>query len=235
VWGMGDGSTLRTIATPFGRLGGLTCWENYMPLARFHLYAQGVDVWVAPTLATGDGWVATMRHLAREGRMFVIRVNPCTHADQLPAALPRREALAAAVEVDDPFLLAMVHGNTGLAALLGGRHDAARAAFRNELETAHAYAFAAFYMEGLLGLAALAAADGDDHRAAVLEAAAWALEERPAFPSEAPVYERVEQRFIAPARERLGSDAWETASAAARSLSADSAIALALEPALLPG
>jgi nitrilase len=93
VWGMGDGSTLRTIATPFGRLGGLICWENYMPLARFHLYAQGVDVWVAPTLATGDAWVATMRHLAREGRMFVIGVNPCIHADQIPESIPRREAL----------------------------------------------------------------------------------------------------------------------------------------------
>ena len=51
VWGMGDGSTLRVVETPFGRIGGLICWENYMPLARFHLYAQGIDVWLAPTLA----------------------------------------------------------------------------------------------------------------------------------------------------------------------------------------
>ena len=93
VWGMGDGSTLRTLATPFGRLGGLICWENYMPLARFHLYAQGVDVWIAPTLATGDAWIASMRHLAREGRMFVIGVNPCLHADQLPDAIPHPERL----------------------------------------------------------------------------------------------------------------------------------------------
>jgi nitrilase len=93
VWGMGDGSTLRTLATPFGRLGGLICWENYMPLARFHLYAQGVDVWVAPTLATGDMWIATMQHLAREGRMFVIGVNPCIHADQIPASIPRSDLL----------------------------------------------------------------------------------------------------------------------------------------------
>jgi nitrilase len=93
VWGMGDGSTLRSIATPFGRLGGLICWENYMPLARFHLYAQGVDVWVAPTLAPGDAWVATMRHLAREGRMFVIGVNPTIHADQIPPSIPRPDAL----------------------------------------------------------------------------------------------------------------------------------------------
>ena len=68
VWGMGDGSTLETYLTPFGRIGGLICWENYMPLARFYLYSQGVDVWVAPTLARGDGWIATMRHIAREGR-----------------------------------------------------------------------------------------------------------------------------------------------------------------------
>ncbi len=93
VWAMGDGSTLRTIPTPLGRLGGLICWENYMPLARFHLYAQGVDVWLAPTLATGDGWVATMRHLARENRMYVVGVNPVLHVDQVPAGFPHREQL----------------------------------------------------------------------------------------------------------------------------------------------
>lgn len=76
VWGMGDGSTLETYATAFGRIGGLICWENYMPLARLFLYSQGVDVWVAPTLARGDGWIATMRHIAREGRCFVIGVTP---------------------------------------------------------------------------------------------------------------------------------------------------------------
>ncbi len=91
VWGMGDGSTLETYATPFGRVGGLTCWENYMPLARFYLYAQGVDVWVAPTLAQGDGWVATMRHIAREGRCYVIGVNPVLRVDQIPADFPDRD------------------------------------------------------------------------------------------------------------------------------------------------
>ena len=64
VWGMGDGSTLRVVDTPFGRVGGLICWENYMPLARFHMYAQGVELWLAPTLAIGDGWIATLQHLA---------------------------------------------------------------------------------------------------------------------------------------------------------------------------
>ena len=96
VWGMGDGSTLRTVQTPHGRIGGLICWENYMPLARFHLYAQGVDVWLAPTLAQGDGWVATMRHLARENRMYVVGVNPVLHVDDLPADFPDLERLVPA-------------------------------------------------------------------------------------------------------------------------------------------
>ena len=91
VWGMGDGSTLETYPTPFGRIGGLICWENYMPLARFFLYSQGVDVWVAPTLARGDGWIATMRHIAREGRCYVIGVNPCVSVDQIPADFPGRD------------------------------------------------------------------------------------------------------------------------------------------------
>jgi nitrilase len=91
VWGMGDGSTLPVVDTPFGRLSGLICWENYMPLARFFLYSQGVDIWTAPTLAGGDAWIATMQHIAREGRCYVVGVNPCVHADQIPADFPHRE------------------------------------------------------------------------------------------------------------------------------------------------
>jgi predicted amidohydrolase len=91
VWGMGDGSTLPVVDTPFGRLSGLTCWENYMPLARFYLYHQGVDIWVAPTLASGDGWIAAKRHVALEGRCYVIGVNPCLHVDQIPADFPHRD------------------------------------------------------------------------------------------------------------------------------------------------
>jgi predicted amidohydrolase len=91
VWGMGDGSMLEAYSTPLGRVGGLICWENYMPLARFFMYAQGVDIWVAPTLAVGDAWIATMRHIAREGRCYVIGVNPCVHVDQIPADFPDRE------------------------------------------------------------------------------------------------------------------------------------------------
>ena len=96
VWGMGDGSTLRVVDTPFGRVGGLICWENYMPLARFHLYAQGVDIWVAPTLATGDPWIASMQHIARENRMYVVSVNPVLHVDRIPADFPDRDRLVPA-------------------------------------------------------------------------------------------------------------------------------------------
>jgi nitrilase len=111
VWGMGDGSTLRVVDTGFGRIGGLICWENYMPLARFHLYSQGVEVWLAPTLAVGDGWIATMQHLARENRMFVVGVNPVLHADQIPAGFPNRERLFAPgfLEQNGPWL---EEGNT---------------------------------------------------------------------------------------------------------------------------
>jgi nitrilase len=94
VWGMGDGSTLPVIDTPHGRLSGLTCWENFMPLARYYLNSQGVDIWAAPTLTPSDGWIATMRHIALEGRCYVIGVNPCLHVDQIPADLPHRDRLS---------------------------------------------------------------------------------------------------------------------------------------------
>ena len=103
IWGMGDGSTLRVVETPFGRIGGLICWENYMPLARFHMYAQGIDIWLAPTLAAGDFWIASMRHLARENRMFVVGVNPVLHPDQIRSDFPHRDRLvpAAWLEAND--------------------------------------------------------------------------------------------------------------------------------------
>jgi nitrilase len=100
VWGMGDGSTLPVVETPHGRLSGLTCWENYMPLARFYLYARGVDIWTAPTLATGDAWIATLRHIAREGRCYVIGANPCLHVDQIPADFPHRDEVWAVKDGD---------------------------------------------------------------------------------------------------------------------------------------
>jgi nitrilase len=93
VWGMGDGSTLEVFDTPFGRLGGLICWENYMPLARYALYAKGVDVWTAPTWDTSDVWVPTLRHIAKEGRVHVVGVAPLLRGSDVPADLPGRDEL----------------------------------------------------------------------------------------------------------------------------------------------
>ncbi len=72
VWAPGDGSTLEVYDTSFGRLSGLICWENYMPLARYALYAWGTQLYVAPTWDHGEAWLATLRHIAREGRVVVV-------------------------------------------------------------------------------------------------------------------------------------------------------------------
>ncbi len=72
VWGFGDGSTMEAIETPLGRLGTVICWENYMPLLRMHMYAQGVQIYCAPTADCRDTWLSTMRHIALEGRCFVL-------------------------------------------------------------------------------------------------------------------------------------------------------------------
>jgi nitrilase len=93
VWGYGDASTLVTFETPFGRIGGLTCWENYMPLARFALYQQGLDVYLAPTWDNSDVWVPTLRHIAREGRVFVVGATPCIRGSDVPADVPGRDEL----------------------------------------------------------------------------------------------------------------------------------------------
>lgn len=72
VWGQGDASGLKVVDTPCGRIAALICWENYMPLARAALYAQGVQVYIAPTYDSGERWIATARHIAREGGCWVI-------------------------------------------------------------------------------------------------------------------------------------------------------------------
>lgn len=87
VWGMGDGSELGVVRTPFGVVGGLLCWENYMPLARAAIYAQGCDIYLAPTWDTSDSWVATLRHIAKEGRQFVIGVAPLLRGSDVPEDL----------------------------------------------------------------------------------------------------------------------------------------------------
>jgi nitrilase len=87
VWGMGDGSGLGVVRTPFGVVGGLLCWENYMPLARAAIYAQGCDIYLAPTWDNSDTWVATLRHIAKEGRLFVVGVAPLLRGSDVPEDL----------------------------------------------------------------------------------------------------------------------------------------------------
>ncbi|MDT4959694.1 MAG: nitrilase [Pseudonocardiales bacterium] len=105
VWGSGDGSTLTVLDTPFGQLGGLICWENYMPLARAAMYAQGIDIYLAPTWDNSDTWVSTLRHIAKEGRVYVIGTNSCIRGSDVPCELPGRDDL-----YDDDDWLA--RGNT---------------------------------------------------------------------------------------------------------------------------
>ncbi|WEV28943.1 nitrilase [Streptomyces sp. 71268] len=87
LWGQGDGSTLPVVDTGAGRLGAAICWENYMPLFRTAMYAKGVDLWCAPTVDDRDAWQATMRHVAVEGRCFVLSANQYLRRDALPADL----------------------------------------------------------------------------------------------------------------------------------------------------
>jgi nitrilase len=99
IWGAGDGSTLPVISTPFGRLGGLICWENYMPLARMSMYAKGVEVYVAPTADSRDSWQATIRHIACEGRCFVLSACQFVTKEMYPADFEASAELEGAPEV----------------------------------------------------------------------------------------------------------------------------------------
>src|SRR5229473_5396623 len=93
VWGTGDASGLRVSDTPMGRVGGLICWENYMPLARFAVFAQGCEIYVAPTWDAGGTWVSTMRHIAAEGRCWVLGNGTAMRGKDIPADFPERARL----------------------------------------------------------------------------------------------------------------------------------------------
>ena len=93
VWGQGDGRGLRAIESDVGRIGGLICWENYMPLARFALYDSGVEIYVASTADDGDAWQATLVHIARESRAFVVAPAHFQRAASYPDDFPLREEL----------------------------------------------------------------------------------------------------------------------------------------------
>jgi nitrilase len=93
VHGFGDASGLRVVDTPVGRIGTLLCWENYMPLARYALYAQGVEIYIAPTYDSGDSWIGTMQHIAREGRCWVVNSGFAMKASDIPDDFPEKSEL----------------------------------------------------------------------------------------------------------------------------------------------
>ena len=93
VWGFGDGSGLKVVDTAVGRIGALICWENYMPLARFAMYAQDIDIYVAPTWDSGDTWLATMQHIAREGGCWVIGCATALEVADIPTDIPHYDEL----------------------------------------------------------------------------------------------------------------------------------------------
>jgi len=124
VWGQGDGRGLHAVETGFGRLGGLVCWENYMPLARFALYESGVEIYVASTADDSDVWQSTLVHLARESRAYV--VSPCAfqRASSYPDDFPLRAELdgagvlgrggSAILAPDGSYLAGPLYGEEGI-------------------------------------------------------------------------------------------------------------------------
>jgi len=93
VWGFGDASGLRAVETPCGRIGTLICWESYMPLTRYALYAQGIDLYVTPTYDSGDRAIATMQHIAREGGCWVASCGSAFRGCDIPDDLPGKAEL----------------------------------------------------------------------------------------------------------------------------------------------
>ena len=124
VWGQGDGRGLRAIETGLGRLGGLICWENYMPLARFSLYESGVEIYIASTADDGDEWQATLVHIARESRAFVVAPCHFQRASSYPADFPLRALLegrdilgrggSAILAPDGTYLAGPLYGEEGI-------------------------------------------------------------------------------------------------------------------------
>jgi len=93
VWGFGDASGLKAVDTPCGRAGVMICWESYMPLARYALYAQGLDVYIAPTYDSGERWGATMQHIAREAGCWVAGAGCAFRARDIPDSTPGKSEL----------------------------------------------------------------------------------------------------------------------------------------------
>jgi len=99
-WGFGDGSTLTTVQTPWGEMGAVICWENYMPLLRMAMYGKGISIYCAPTADDRDSWEATMRHVALEGRCFVL--SACQYLKR--SAFPQSMKNLITDEADDVLM-----------------------------------------------------------------------------------------------------------------------------------
>ncbi|MEN8130722.1 MAG: carbon-nitrogen hydrolase family protein [Pseudomonadota bacterium] len=93
VWGFGDASGLKVVETPAGRIGTLLCWENYMPLARYALYSQGLEILIAPTYDSGDDWISSLQHIAREGCCWVVGCGNLMKGSDFPDDFPEKSRL----------------------------------------------------------------------------------------------------------------------------------------------
>jgi nitrilase len=91
-WGLGDASGLKVVDTPCGRIGSLICWENYMPLSRSVLYEQGIEIYIAPTYDSGENWICSLRHIAREAGCWVLGAGNIFQASDIPDGLPGKKA-----------------------------------------------------------------------------------------------------------------------------------------------
>ncbi|MGA8260405.1 MAG: carbon-nitrogen hydrolase family protein [Arenicellales bacterium] len=116
VWGFGDASGLRVVETPAGRIGTLICWESYMPLARHALYAQNIEIYVAPTWDCGDTWIASMNHIAREGGCWVLSSATALQASDVPSDFPGRDTLFTGDEWINPGDAVVVRPHGGIVA-----------------------------------------------------------------------------------------------------------------------
>jgi nitrilase len=114
IWGMGDGSSMQVVDTEVGRIGVAICWENYMPLYRQHLYNQGVEIWCAPTVDAREIWQTSMRHIAYEGRCFVLSACQFLKQEDWPEDLR-----TAAGEIDGRSLIASPRGEVIVGPLAG--------------------------------------------------------------------------------------------------------------------
>ena len=88
IWGSGDGSTIPVVTTTLGKIGSVICWENYMPLLRTAMYAKGIELYCAITVDDRETWIPTVRHIALEGRCFVLSACQFVQRSDLPSGYP---------------------------------------------------------------------------------------------------------------------------------------------------